>query len=236
MIDPNNKERYLYSVNPRKIIKGLVDTEVPYINKRKSLYLTLDDVKTCLKNATVYRRFANEDRIERVNTRNCERLHNAKFIPEDEWNKEQDKPVTIINSAKGAVDNRGTVMEPQTNSEKIVVDSVPDASTTKDASSDIEDETIVETQTVEVGETSPESSEVNDEKSSGDIKEEDLVESSEVESNDNLDEQVIPEPVFAADSKPVTIDAREGNSQNNQYHGKKKNKNKYQSNNNGSNK
>lgn len=78
-------ERYLYSVHPRKPIKNL--SNVPVIRVPKSLSLTLEDVLTCLKSAVVYRRFANENRIERVTILNAERLHNAKFMTEEEYEK-----------------------------------------------------------------------------------------------------------------------------------------------------
>ena len=78
-------ERYLYSVHPRKPIKNL--SNVAVIRVPKSLSLTLEDVLTCLKSAVVYRRFANENKIERVTILNAERLHNAKFMTEEEYEK-----------------------------------------------------------------------------------------------------------------------------------------------------
>lgn len=78
-------ERYLYSVHPRKPIKNLSDVAI--IRVPKSLSLTLEDVLTCLKSAVVYRRFANENKIERVTILNAERLHNAKFMTEEEYEK-----------------------------------------------------------------------------------------------------------------------------------------------------
>lgn len=78
-------ERYLYSVHPRKPIKNLSNVSV--IRVPKSLSLTLEDVLICLKSAIVYRRFANENKIERVTILNAERLHNAKFMTEEEYEK-----------------------------------------------------------------------------------------------------------------------------------------------------
>lgn len=72
---------FLYTVNPRKVIVGI--SGVNAIRTPKSLFLTKEDVEKCLKNATVYRRF--NDRNERVNIGNIDRLHRAEFIPEDEW-------------------------------------------------------------------------------------------------------------------------------------------------------
>lgn len=73
---------YLYSVHPKKIIKGLESVDV--IRAPKSLYLTLEDVKKCIRLGTVYRRFSSSD-IARVNTANIERLHNEKHMNEDEY-------------------------------------------------------------------------------------------------------------------------------------------------------
>ena len=73
---------YLYSVHPKRIIKGLESVDV--IRAPKSLYLTLEDVKKCIRLGTVYRRFSSSD-IARVNTANVERLHNEKHMNEDEY-------------------------------------------------------------------------------------------------------------------------------------------------------
>lgn len=73
---------YLYSVNPKKIIK---DLPTPPIRSPRSLYLTKDQVRICLKSGTVYRRFAAENRNERVTILNIDRLHNDKFMTEEEY-------------------------------------------------------------------------------------------------------------------------------------------------------
>ena len=73
---------YLYSVHPKRIIKGLESVDA--IRAPKSLYLTLEDVKKCIRLGTVYRRFSSSD-IARVNTANVERLHNEKHMNEDEY-------------------------------------------------------------------------------------------------------------------------------------------------------
>ena len=73
---------YLYSVHPKRIIKGLESVDV--IRAPKSLYLTLEDVKKCIRLGTVYRRFSSSD-IARVNTANVERLHNEKHMNDDEY-------------------------------------------------------------------------------------------------------------------------------------------------------
>lgn len=77
------EEAYLYTVNPHKIIKGL--SGVNCIRSSKSLYLTKEDVKVCLKSASVYRRFANINKNVRVTIANLDRLHNKEFIEESDY-------------------------------------------------------------------------------------------------------------------------------------------------------
>ena len=77
--------RFLYSVNPKKVIKNLSGVSV--IRTPKSLQLTKEDVIECLKYGSVHRRFANENKIEKVTIDNVDRLHNAKYISEEEWKK-----------------------------------------------------------------------------------------------------------------------------------------------------
>ena len=74
---------FLYSVCPKKVIKEL-PTTIP-IRSPKSLYLTKEQVKICLKYGSVYRRFANEQRNERVTIMNIDRLHNEKFMTEEQY-------------------------------------------------------------------------------------------------------------------------------------------------------
>ena len=75
-------ETYLYEVRCTRVIK--LDCGVE-ITTPRSLYLTKDDVKKCLQTAYVFRRFADHG-LERVTVANLDRLHNATFIPESEWN------------------------------------------------------------------------------------------------------------------------------------------------------
>lgn len=77
------EKTYLYSVNPRRTVTGLKNVKA--FRSPKSLFLTLDDVKECLKNASVHRRFANEGIFEKVTIGNCERLHNDRFMTEEEY-------------------------------------------------------------------------------------------------------------------------------------------------------
>lgn len=79
-------ETFLYSVKPRRPIQ--LDGGSVIIKTPKSLLLTKEDVLTCIdKGAIVYRRFANEDKLEPVTKYNLDRLHNNKFMTEDEYAK-----------------------------------------------------------------------------------------------------------------------------------------------------
>jgi hypothetical protein len=89
--------RYLYSVNPKKVIKDL--PTLP-IRSPKSLSLTKEEVKICLKCGSVYRRFANEKRNERVTISNIDRLHNAKFMTEEEY---EEYKKSLISDQRGSV-------------------------------------------------------------------------------------------------------------------------------------
>jgi len=76
--------RFLYSVYPQRPIKGILPNNRP-INGPRSLSLTKEEVLTCLKFGTVYRRFANEGKNERVTMSNIDRLHNERFIMEKDY-------------------------------------------------------------------------------------------------------------------------------------------------------
>jgi hypothetical protein len=78
-------DRYLYSIYPRKPIK--LSDEIGVIRVPKSLQLTKEEVLKCLKFGPVQRRFANENIIEKVYPSNLDRLHNAKYMTEEEYEK-----------------------------------------------------------------------------------------------------------------------------------------------------
>lgn len=103
-------KKYIYSVNPRRVIAGLSDGTEIRVNK--SLELSKEDVLLCLQKASVYRRFntvtgAGND-IVRVTTGNLDRLHNEKYMTEEEYEK-----FLAANASKdhGKVVNREPVQE-----------------------------------------------------------------------------------------------------------------------------
>ena len=76
---------YLYTVYPKRQITGL--SGVNALRVPKSVFLTKEDVKICLPRGSVYRRFANTGENVRVTPNNLDRLHNAEFISEEDWEK-----------------------------------------------------------------------------------------------------------------------------------------------------
>jgi hypothetical protein len=92
------EQTFLYEVRPRKIITGIHG--VAYIRSPRSIYLTKDEVLVCLQCGSVYRRFANLDRLERVTVTNVDRLHNENFIPEDQWTGKVEKATPAVEEPK----------------------------------------------------------------------------------------------------------------------------------------
>lgn len=132
MTNTNTAEQtYLYSVHPRTVIKEL---PVAPIRVPKSLYLTKDQVLICLKHGAVYRRFANEGKNERVTIINVDRLHNEKFMTEEQY-------AAFLQS--GVADNRGTT----------IGDTTVTPDNDKEPEKDPEVEPVKENESVETTET-----------------------------------------------------------------------------------
>lgn len=93
------EQTYLYAVHPKKVIR---DLPIAPIRAPKSLQLTKDQVRTCLKSGTVYRRFASENRNERVTICNIDRLHHARYMSEEDYEAFKDQEQN---------GNRGSVIE-----------------------------------------------------------------------------------------------------------------------------
>lgn len=152
--------RYLYTINPKRPIKDIPDLGV--IRCPKSYLLSKEEVKLCLKSASVYRRFANESKNVWVTLANLDRLHNEKFMEEDEYNKlcyEKEfgnKGVVIKNAPK--------VEEPVKAEEPVVAPEVVQPTVDEVADGTSKEESVVETiadeTTVEGVEENPEDTEV----------------------------------------------------------------------------
>ena len=104
-------DMFLYTVKPRKTIVGLSGS-AKVVRTNKSLYLTKEDVLICLKNATVYRRFANEGINERVTIDNVDRVHRENYIAESDW-------ATFCVQEKSK--DHGTIKVPVTEKEEEIV-------------------------------------------------------------------------------------------------------------------
>jgi hypothetical protein len=105
--------RFLYSVYPQRPIKGILPNNRP-INGPRSLSLTKEEVLTCLKFGTVYRRFANEGKNERVTMSNIDRLHNERFI------MEKDYVVDSLGKDSGTVVDTAPVKTPEKAEDKVI--------------------------------------------------------------------------------------------------------------------
>lgn len=99
------EERFLYSVFPKMLIKNLPG--VPAFKNSKSLSLTKDEVKICLRSGSVYRRFANESKTEKVNLSNIDRLHHDRFMTEEEYEEFKKRSV---DSNRGQINFSSTVV------------------------------------------------------------------------------------------------------------------------------
>lgn len=76
------EKKFLYSVNPRRVIKNVAD--IPAIRTSKSLFLDKEEVLKCIKCGTVYRRFSADD-IVKVTPATLDRLHREEFMSEKEY-------------------------------------------------------------------------------------------------------------------------------------------------------
>lgn len=107
----NEEIRFLYSINPKKLIRFLNGNPIiPPIRTSKTLSLTKEEVRECLKYGSLYRRFANEGVNVRVTLNNIDRLHNAKLMTEEEYEKfleEENKKPQVESDPM----NRGTVFD-----------------------------------------------------------------------------------------------------------------------------
>lgn len=165
--------RFLYSVNPKRVIKTVAG--IPVIRSPKSLQLSKEEVRECLKYGAVYRRFANEGRNEKVTTSNVDRLHNAKFISEEEWQKcngiVDDARGTVINTLQDEVTDvveepkKEEVIEPveETVVEEISEEVVEVTEEVVEEVSEEAEEEVVEETTEETVETDEEESEASEE-------------------------------------------------------------------------
>lgn len=193
---------FLYTVNPRKVITGLSGCGA--IRTAKSLFLTKEDVKLCLQKATVYRRFAAENIVERVNVGNIDRLHREKYVSEADWDKEVAKEMS---KGHAKVDNIKPTADKIKESEQVVEPEKPEKVEELVVESDDEKEVLKESVPVEE-EVATETAEV-------------IEVGNSVE--EVVDEEVQAEPEIKEDeSEETTKSAEKENTQKFTYNKKKK--------------
>lgn len=210
---------YLYSVSPKKPIRFLCgEAVVPPIRTPRSLQMTLEQVKDCLKYGSVYRRFNEEGRNERVTTANVERLHNANFIEEKDYSECLSK-VVVDEKENNDTDERGTVeiteeVEPtiEANEEQNVsVDAV-------DSEIETENLTIITSEEIEEDEIDDS---IDDDivGTTDEVVEESIYEESEEEFEEQLEEDNVEEDTTVdEESHPIK---QESYSNKNKYNGNK---------------
>ena len=88
----NANERFLYEIRPIKPIKDLIPGKG--IKAPCSMQLTKEEALHCMKYGSVYRNFSDSGMNPiRVTGSTIDRLHNVKFISEDEWMKKIGKKI-----------------------------------------------------------------------------------------------------------------------------------------------
>ena len=137
-MEKQNEELYIYAVHPKKVI---VIDGVGAIRSPKSLYLSKEDVLTCLKKASVYRRFP-FGISERVNIDNADRLHREKYMTEDEYNE-------YIKSEKSADHGYVAVSSTEKSEDKNVQESSPINNNESNAEVDTEKQTDAKSEIVD---------------------------------------------------------------------------------------
>ena len=140
--------RFLYSVYPKKPIKGILENGRP-INSGKSLSLTIDQVRKCMECGTVYRWFANEDKLIKVTSLNIERLHNEKLISEEEFKSNKNDVAPVVEEVK--VEEPAPIIE-ETIVEEVIapaVDEAPVEEVKEEVVEEIVEEKVDETPAVE---------------------------------------------------------------------------------------
>ena len=206
----NKEVRYLYAVHPKRPIKNLGD--ISLIRTPKSLQLTLEEVKICLKSGSVYRRFANQNVSHKVTLLNAERLHNAKYMTEEEYGK--------LVSARLAGE-RGTVVVEEPIEKEVIDDTVKEESVVETPVEEIVEEVIDEKEPEEV--ISEESNEVVEEV----IDDEETIDSTDVEKTEEKVEETVEQESEDVDDEeeitPSIIEEKKPQNYNN-YNNHKKHK------------
>ena len=107
----NANERFLYEIRPIKPIKDLIPGKG--IKAPCSMQLTKEEALHCMKYGSVYRNFSDSGMNPiRVTGSTIDRLHNAKFISEDEWMKKIGKEIVSEQQEEESTIEETPVEEP----------------------------------------------------------------------------------------------------------------------------
>lgn len=137
--------KYNYIVRPSIPIRGVFGRT---IHKETLMELEKEEVKTCLKHGPVYRKFDIFNTVK-VTLLNLDRLHNEKFIPEDEWNKK----TPVVETVKAEVTKVEEPTVEETVIEPVVEDVVEPIKETTEVESVEETKETVTVEEVETTET-----------------------------------------------------------------------------------
>ena len=121
----NANERFLYEIRPIKPIKDLIPGKG--IKAPCSMQLTKEEALHCMKYGSVYRNFSDSGMNPiRVTGSTIDRLHNAKFISEDEWMKKIGKEIVSEQQEEQSTVEETPVEEiPVTIEENTIVEETP---------------------------------------------------------------------------------------------------------------
>ena len=203
------EKKFLYSVNPRKVIKNIAG--VAAVRTSKSLFLTKEEVLECVKCGTVYRRFS-ADKIVKVTPAELDRLHREEFMTEQEYAKFNadsqgkdrgtTKEVPTVDDKESKVDEntaQGSVTSPSVEKDsEINSEVVPEDVTEIAEESNSDDEDQVET--ASVNEEADADDRASDSSETTTVVNEEISVSDKVEVEDAMSDQVRVDQ--AADSKP----------------------------------
>ena len=121
----NANERFLYEIRPIKPIKDLIPGKG--IKAPCSMQLTKEEALHCMKYGSVYRNFSDSGMNPiRVTGSTIDRLHNVKFISEDEWMKKIGKKIVSEQQEEESTIEETPVEEiPVTIEENTIVEETP---------------------------------------------------------------------------------------------------------------
>ena len=141
----NANERFLYEIRPIKPIKDLIPGKG--IKAPCSMQLTKEEALHCMKYGSVYRNFSDSGMNPiRVTGSTIDRLHNAKFISEDEWMKKIGKEIVSEQQ-----EEESTVEETPVEEVPVITEEVVEENTIVEESPVVEE--VVEEETIETEDT-----------------------------------------------------------------------------------